>query len=131
MFNTYEIFYDRTRKGWPFDTDDCMGRFFYDRTRVIFWYRWLYGQVFLWQDKGDLLIQVTMGRFFYDRTRVTFWYRWLWAGFSMTGQGWPFDTGDCMGRFHCSLQDNFWQFNVVNLDSTPNTLIHKLTFYLI
>ena len=65
-FNTYEIFYDRTRKGWPFDTGDCMGRFFYDRTRVIFWYRWLYGQVFLWQDKGDLLIQVT-----------------VWAGFTV------------------------------------------------
>ena len=26
-FNSYKIFYDRTRKRWPFKTGDCMGRF--------------------------------------------------------------------------------------------------------
>ena len=26
-FNSYDIFYDRTRKGWPFNRGDCMGRF--------------------------------------------------------------------------------------------------------
>ena len=26
-FNSYKIFYDRTRKRWPFNTGDCIGRF--------------------------------------------------------------------------------------------------------
>jgi hypothetical protein len=76
----------RTKKKWPDKTGDLLNEVQYiwnflwqDKKRVTFWYRWLYGQVFLWQDKGDLLIQVT-----------------VWAGFSMTGQGWPFDTGDCL-----------------------------------
>ena len=24
MFNSYETFYDKARKGWPFNTGDCM-----------------------------------------------------------------------------------------------------------
>ena len=53
MFNSYEIFYDRTRKMWPFNTGDCLIEVTTWAGLTVTVFTCMYNKTLLWQSQNE------------------------------------------------------------------------------